>query len=243
MSANFHYRQHHKSHRAPYVRAGLMGANDGLVSLSALLLGIIASQFAPNYILLTGVQALVSGSLSMFVGEYVAVSSQRDAELADIEMEKQQHLHNTEQELMELKTIYIQKGLPDDLAETVAHELSKGDAVRIHVREELGIDVDNLSKPWLAAVSSGVSFCIGGLIPLLTSIIVKERISQMISITVVTILAFTVFGIVSATIGGASRWRASLRILIFGSLILGIMFCIGHFWPQGGTSSGFTNAI
>ena len=222
----------HKSHRAPYLRAALMGANDGLISTASLLLGISASGLKQNVIILTGVSALISGSLSMFVGEYISVSSQRDSEKADIDLERVQHQEDAPDELEELVNIYIDRGLEEVLARQVAVALSEHDPVRVHVREELGIDMDNLSRPWVAAFSSGASFCVGAAFPLISAIIVQGKLMKLIVIAGVTLITFTIFGVISASLGGAPKMRASMRILFFGSLALGLTYLIGYFWNQ-----------
>lgn len=222
----------HKSHRAPYVRAALMGANDGLVSTASFLLGVSASGVTQSEMVIIGFTALIAGSLSMFVGEYVSMSSQRDAEKADIALERRQHRADGDFELQELTNIYVQRGLNQQLAQQVATELSRNDPLRHHVRDELGIDIDNLSKPWKAAFASGASFCVGSGIPLVTAIVIPNAMIRMISIAVVSILTFTLFGVVSATLGGASKWRACARIIIFGIFALSLTYLIGMFARQ-----------
>ena len=220
----------HYSHRSPLLRAALLGANDGLVSVSAILLGVIAATVPDQILLLTSISAIVGGSLSMALGEYVSVSTQKDSELADIEKEKREHAkgpESQEMEMQELAQIYEQRGLSKTLARTVAEELSKGDVIRVHMQDELGIDIDNLSSPLKAAVFSGFSFLVGSSIPLFC-LLVRSIIPRIIVLVIIDIILFIFFGIFSAKLGGASIWKACLRITIGGLIALGVTYGVGY---------------
>lgn len=220
----------HYSHRSPFLRAALLGANDGLVSVSAILLGVIAATQSDRVLILASVSAIVGGSLSMALGEYVSVSTQRDSEKADIQKEKDEHAKgpvSRAMELQELALIYEKKGLNSQLAKQVAEELSKGDVIRVHMRDELGIDIDNLSSPTKAAFFSGISFLVGSSIPLLCLLFKKTwiRIAVLASID---ILLFLLFGFLSAYLGGASIIKACSRIAIGGIIALAATYAAGY---------------
>ncbi|KAL4458243.1 hypothetical protein ABPG75_013108 [Micractinium tetrahymenae] len=220
----------HHSHRAPWLRAFVLGANDGLVSTSSLIMGVGAASSDHHTVILSGVAGLVGGALSMAVGEYISVSSQRDSEAADIEQERLEQLKGPEAreaELEELAQIYVERGLPYRLAREVAETLSEKDVVRAHARDELGIDVDNLARPMQAALVSAVTFSMGASIPLLGAAFVTDWKAR----TAVTIACTTVglgaFGWIAAWLGGAHKLRAAARVLLGGWLAMGLTYGIG----------------
>jgi len=220
----------HYSHRSPVLRAALLGANDGLVSISAILMGVIAGNTGDRILLLTSVSAILAGSISMAVGEYVSVSTQRDSERADIQKEIDEHAKGPEsvqRELDELTAIYINKGLSPELARMVAEELSRGDVIRVHMQDELGIDIDNLSSPSKAALFSGISFLFGSIIPLV-AIFVKNKWIRIGTIVVIDLILFIFFGYLSARLGGAPKGRPIARIITGGLFALGITFAAGY---------------
>jgi len=158
--------KHHYIHRMSWLRAAVLGANDGIVSTASLILGVAAAQMAHREILLTGLAALVAGAISMAAGEYVSVSSQADTEKADLRMEKQSLKHNTAVELQELADIYVERGLDSELAQEVARQLMDKNALEAHARDELGIFDHNRARPMQAALSSGAAFTVGAILPL-----------------------------------------------------------------------------
>ncbi len=222
-----HDDEHHRSHRTGWLRAGVLGANDGLLSTSSLLIGIAAGHAARSTLALTGIAALGAGSLAMAAGEYGSVASQRDAERADLAMERSALDDDREGELTELAHIYMKRGLPRALARTVAEHLHEHDALRAHARDELGLDPDLLARPVQAAATSAVSFALGAALPLTAILVVGERLRIMVTV-VVTITALGALGILAATLGGAAKTRAVLRIVALGSLSMAITALIGR---------------
>lgn len=179
----------HHSNRAPWLRALVLGANDGLVSTASLLMGVGSGSTDLAVLRLSGVASLLAGALSMAVGEYVSVSSQRDAERADIEKEIMEQLKGPEaqaRELDELTQIYVERGVPGDLARQVAVVLTEKDVIRAHARDELGIDLDELANPLQAAVVSAMTFTLGAAIPLLSAIFLGDPTSRLIAIALST---------------------------------------------------------
>ena len=220
----------HYSHRSPVLRAAVLGANDGLVSVSAILMGVIAGQTSDRILLLTSVSAILAGSISMAVGEYVSVSTQRDSEKADIQKEIDEHAKGPEsrqRELEELADIYVNRGLSAPLARQVAEELSRGDVIRVHMQDELGIDIDNLSSPSKAAFFSGISFLFGSVPPMI-SLFFKNKWLRIGIIVFIDVILFIIFGIVSSKLGGAPMMRPVFRILLGGLCALAITYAVGY---------------
>jgi vacuolar iron transporter family protein len=221
------HEEHHRSHRTGWLRAGVLGANDGLLSTSSLLIGVAAGQSARSAIALTGIAALGAGSLAMAAGEYGSVASQRDAEHADLAQERSALHEDNDGELAELQHIYISRGLPEDLARTVAEHLHDHDALAAHARDELGLDPDVLARPLQAAVTSAVSFACGALLPLVAMLVVGERVRVVVTV-LVTILALGALGALAASLGGAPKTKAVLRIVALGSLSMAVTALIGR---------------
>lgn len=203
-----------------------MGANDGIVSLAALMVGVAGAFTSSNALLVTGVAGLLAGAFSMAVGEYVSVSSQRDTEQALLAKERYELEHYADNELDELAGLYEKKGLSTATARTVAQELTAHDVFAAHVDIELGIDPNNLTSPWQAAVASALSFTAGAVIPLLA--IVLPPAGMRIPVTFVAVLAaLVVTGIFSARTSGARVIPVTLRVVLGGILAMGITFGIG----------------
>lgn len=221
----------HYSHRSPGLRAALLGANDGLVSISAIVMGVIGANVADRFLLLSALAALTGGTLSMALGEYVSVSVQSDSEKADIQKEIEEHAKGPEfqqRELEELAGIYEAKGLDPELAMTVAQELSKGDVIRVHMQDELGIDVDNLSSPIQACIFSGLSFLFGGAIPLI-AMIFQQKLIRIIVIIVIDLILFFLFAVVSSKLAGSPKiFKACFRLVFGGFLALSCTFLTGY---------------
>ena len=218
----------HLSHRIGLLRAMVLGANDGIISTACLILGVAAADATRSTIITAGVAGLVAGAASMAIGEYVSVSSQRDAEQADIAKETWELEHTPEHELDELTAIYKGKGLTQELARAVAVQLTKEDALKVHMAEELGITHLTLARPVQASVSSAGSFSVGASIPLLAVALASS--SQRIATTiVVAAFALVALGISSAIAGGAHPLRPTFRVVFGGLVAMGFTMAVGHF--------------
>lgn len=214
------------SGRLNWLRAGVLGANDGIVSTAGLVVGVAGATTDTRTLLLTGVAGLVAGSLSMAGGEYVSVSTQRDTEQALLAKERWELRELPEQELEELTTLYEHKGLERDLAERVAHQLTEHDALAAHAEVELGIDPEALTSPWAAAWSSMIAFAVGALLPLLA--IVLLPVSLRVPVTVATsAAALALTGVFSARLGGAPAGPAVRRNVTVGVLAMGLTYAVG----------------
>jgi VIT1/CCC1 family predicted Fe2+/Mn2+ transporter len=210
-----------------WLRAGVLGANDGIVSTAGIVVGVAAATAERSPILTAGVAGLVAGAVSMALGEYVSVSTQRDTEMALLVKERRELREDPAAELEELASLYEAKGLSRTTAQTVAEELTEHDAFAAHAEIELGITPGELTNPWQAALSSALSFTVGALLPLVA--ILLPPIAWRVPVTVVAVLlALVITGSVSAALGGAPRLRAVLRNVIGGGLALAITYAIGH---------------
>lgn len=209
-----------------WLRAGVLGANDGIVSVAAVAVGVAGATTLIGPIVTASTAALVGGAISMALGEYVSVSSQRDTEKALIEKERRELAEMPEEELAELTELYRQRGLSDETAHRVAVELTEHDALAAHLEVELGIDQDDLTNPWHAALSSAIAFTLGAMLPLL-AILLPPPEWRVPTTFVAVLVALAVTGTVSAALGGAGRVRASLRLVIGGALALAVTWVIG----------------
>lgn len=217
-----------------WLRAAVLGANDGIVSVAAIVLGVAAATNSRGAIFTAGLAGLVAGALSMAVGEYVSVSSQRDSEKAYIEKEKEHLEKYPKEELDDLTITYIKKGLSTPTARKVAVELTEKDAIKAHLDAEFGLDEDELNNPWQAGVASLLAFTVGGVVPLFAILAVAAEQRFMATfVAVVIILAIT--GYVSATIGKAHRVRAVIRVTAGGAAAMAITYGIGSIF---GTAIG-----
>lgn len=215
------------SSRLNWLRAGVLGANDGIVSTAGLVVGVAAATTASGPILTAGVAGLIAGAVSMALGEYVSVSTQRDTEKALLEKERRELAESPEEELLELVAMYEQKGLTPTTAKLVADELTEHDAFAAHVDIELNIDPDELTNPWHAAIASAISFSVGALLPLIAILLPPP--SARISVTFAAVLiALALTGTISARLGGSERNRAVLRIVVGGALAMLITYGIGQ---------------
>ncbi|MFN4836294.1 MAG: VIT family protein [Bacteroidota bacterium] len=220
------YLDTHYIHRSNWLRAAVLGANDGIISISSLAIGVTAANSTRDAILLATVAGLVAGALSMAAGEYVSVSSQTDIERSDIEREKKELEEMPEEELGILAQIYERRGLKKETAALVAKELTEADALGAHVRDELGITELTQANPIQAALASGAAFTAGGFLPLLVIILVP--LTQMeIALYSVTIAALIVLGAVAARTGGSSFKRGILRVVIWGTIAMGLSALVG----------------
>jgi len=221
-----HRPEDHKSRRAGWIRAMVLGANDGLLSTGALLLGVAGAGATSSALLVAGVAALAAGALSMGVGEYVSVSSQLDVMRADQHMEATELKRHPEAETRELTSIYQERGLSHDLAEQVAEALMAHDPLGAHMRDELGHTEEQRARPTQAAASSMGSFAVGATVPLLVAVLTSGGV-QVPAIAAATIVGMVALGCVAASLGGAPLWRGALRVGIGGSAALAATFVIG----------------
>jgi len=212
--------------RLNWLRAGVLGANDGIVSVAAIVVGVAGATSDTGPILTAGVAGLVGGAISMALGEYVSVSSQSDSERALIAKERRELRDMPEEELAELAELYRARGLSEATARQVAVELTEHDALAAHLAAELNIDEDDVVSPWRAAAASAAAFTIGAILPLLAILLPPPE--WRIPVTFVAVLvALAITGAVSARIGGSSRSRAVLRVVIGGALALAATYGIG----------------
>lgn len=220
------------SSRLNWLRAAVLGANDGIVSVAAIILGVAGATDVKHTLFIAGLAGLVAGAFSMAVGEYVSVSSQRDAEEAFIRREKYLLKTNPEAELDQLTEAYVEKGLSEHTAREVAVELTKRDALRAHLETHSGLDPDDLNSPSHAALASMISFTAGGLIPFVAAL--ATPLSYRVPVTfVAVIIALVITGYASATVGGASRRRAIMRVVLGGAVAMLLTYAVG--WLFGTT--------
>lgn len=220
-----HIERHYIS-RTGWIRAAVLGANDGIISTTSLLVGVASAHASGTNIFMTGVAGLVAGALSMAAGEYVSVSSQADLERSDIAREKKELADTPEAELLELTHIYIGHGLEPELAKTVAISLTKKDALTAHAREELGITTMTSARPLQAALSSAAAFAVGAAFPLVSSLVIPPAQFVLIC-SVICILVLGALGAVGAKLGGAPALKPALRVMFWGLVAVGFSTIIG----------------
>lgn len=214
------------SGRLNWLRAGVLGANDGIVSVAAIVVGVAGATSSIAPILTAGAAGLVGGAISMALGEYVSVSSQRDSQRALIAKERQELATMPDEELAELTALYAAKGLSAETAERVARELTEHDALRAHLEAELGINEDDVVSPWQAAGASALAFFIGALLPMLA--ILLPPAGARVPVTFAAVLvALALTGALSARIGGSPWLRPTVRVVIGGAIALAATFLIG----------------
>lgn len=216
----------HLSHRAGWLRASVLGANDGILSTAGLVLGVAAAGSSSGVILTAGIAGLVAGAMSMAAGEYVSVSSQRDTEIADLRLERRELAEDPEGEVDELAQIYRKRGLSRDLAREVAVELSKGDRLAVHARDELGLGQERGAQPLQASWTSALSFTVGAALPL-AAITASPSGARVFACVVSTILALGALGALGAQLGGAPRLKAAGRVVVWGAIAMGVTSAIG----------------
>jgi VIT1/CCC1 family predicted Fe2+/Mn2+ transporter len=221
------YLENHYIHRSNWLRAAVLGANDGIISISSLAVGVAAASNTREPIILSAVAGLVAGALSMAAGEYVSVSSQTDTEKADIEREIQELKEMPEEELKILAQLYEKRGLKKETAMQVAKELTEADALGAHIRDELGITEINQAMPIQAAFASGASFLVGGILPVLVVLFspVKGMEYWLYGFTIVFLI---ILGVIAAKTGGSNILKAIIRITIWGTLAMGISAVVGY---------------
>jgi vacuolar iron transporter family protein len=221
------YLDSHFIHRSNWLRAAVLGANDGIISISSLAIGVATASITRDPILLATIAGLVAGALSMAAGEYVSVSSQTDIERADIEREKQELKTMPEAELKIMAEIYERRGLKKETAIQVARELTEADALGTHIRDELGINEVSQAKPIQAAFASSAAFTAGGLIPLLVTLFAPMATMEYF-LYGFTIVSLIILGAVSAKAGGSSIGKAVIRIVIWGTIAMGLSALVGY---------------
>jgi VIT1/CCC1 family predicted Fe2+/Mn2+ transporter len=217
----------HRAHRAGWLRAAVLGANDGVVSISGLVVGVAASGAAPSAVLASGIAGIVAGAMSMAAGEYVSVQSQADVEAADLAKERRELAEQPESELKELAHIWERRGLDATLAREVAVQLTAHDALGSHARDELGITETLRARPLQASLASAGAFAAGAVLPMLSVLLAPARTVQTATI-VVTLLALTASGALAAWAGGAPVGRGALRAVAWGAAAMAAASAIGR---------------
>ncbi len=220
------HREYHRSDRISWLRAAVLGANDGLISTSSLVVGVASAQAAPESILLVASAGLVAGAFSMAAGEYVSVSSQADAERADLAREKNELATDPAKERAELAAIYVGRGLTHKLAEQVSGQLMAKDALGAHARDELGIFETMRARPLQAALASAAAFAVGAALPLVLTAVVPPRILSPVVIGSSLVL-LACLGAVAARLGGASMLNGAIRVTLWGAVAMGCTALVG----------------
>ncbi len=221
------YLDNHFIHRSNWLRAAVLGANDGILSTASIAIGVAAASDMRDPIVLATLAGLVAGALSMAAGEYVSVSSQTDIEKADIEREKIELEEMPEIELLRLAEIYEKRGLKKETALIVAKEFTEKDALAAHVRDELGINEISQANPIQAALASGASFIVGGILPLVVTLFLPLK-SMEYTLYVSAIFFLIILGVVAAKTGGSSIGKAIIRITFWGTIAMGITALVGY---------------
>ncbi|WP_339840149.1 VIT family protein [uncultured Maribacter sp.] len=217
----------HYGTRSGWLRAAVLGANDGILSTASLVIGVAAASTTREPVILAGVAGLVAGALSMAAGEYVSVSSQEDLESADLDRERRELEEMPEEELLELAKIYEERGLDENLALQVAEQLTAHDALGAHARDELGINEITQANPLLAALSSGASFIFGGALPVLVAYFGSLEYMEYVQY-IFAVVFLALLGAIAAKAGGSNVWKAILRISFWGTVAMVITALIGH---------------
>ncbi|MDQ6911202.1 MAG: VIT family protein [Actinomycetota bacterium] len=225
--------ERHRGQRAGLLRAAVLGADDGIVSVASVIIGVAASGASSGAVLTAGAAALMAGAASMAAGEYVSVSSQRDTERADLDQERIELSTDPEGEVAELAGLYRQRGLPTELADEVARALMVNDALAAHARDELGLDEEALARPVQAAISSAGSFTLGALLPI-AALVLAPSSARTIAVIVTGLVALVGLGVTSALAGGAPVLRAAFRVGIGGAVAMAVTAGVGRL--VGGTT-------
>ena len=220
------HKEYHRMERIGWLRAAVLGANDGIISTASLLIGVAAAHTSYNGIYIAGIAGLIAGAMSMAAGEYISVSSQADTEKSALKRENNELEENLPSEIEELTTIYINRGLDRDLANEVVKQLMSKDALGAHARDELGITDVTTARPLQAALFSAASFTLGSLLPLLIIFIVP-RVYLIPSISIMAVLFLALLGAVAARVGGARIALGSLRVVIWGAVAMFVSAGIG----------------
>jgi VIT1/CCC1 family predicted Fe2+/Mn2+ transporter len=221
-----HHQSEHRTGRIGWLRPAVLGANDGIVSMASLLLGVAAAHSTHNGLMVAGVAGLVAGAMSMAAGEYVSVRSQSDTEQAEVEVERRHLQADPEYELEELTAIYVGRGLPAELAAQVADQLMKHDALGAHIRDELGFSHTVKARPIQAALASALSFAAGGMLPLITVIAAPQEF-LLVVLSVTSLVFLAALGALAAYAGGASIVTGATRVTFWGALAMALTAGVG----------------
>jgi len=217
----------HRTERVGWLRAAVLGANDGIVSTASLLVGVAAASVDRAELVTVGMAGLVAGAMSMAAGEYVSVSSQADTEAADLARERQELLTEPESEHLELAMIYQARGLTPELASQVAHQLTEHDALGAHARDELGISSISTARPVQAALTSAATFAVGAALPLAAALLAPTaRVAEVVAVA--SLLSLSALGVVAARAGGAPVGRSAARVLFWGALAMAVTAFVGR---------------
>jgi vacuolar iron transporter family protein len=225
--------ERHYGGRTGWLRAAVLGANDGLVSTSSLVIGVSLADATRTAILLAGTAGLVAGAMSMAAGEYVSVSSQADTERADLDRERRQLHHDPAAELDELTAIYAARGVEPNVARLVSEQLMAADALSTHARDELGHSPDSRAQPFEAAIASALTFATAAAVPLIVVLITSSSL-RVPAIAATAVLCLAVLGVLGAHAGGAPKWRAAARVTFWGSLAMAITGAAGALFGAAG---------
>jgi VIT1/CCC1 family predicted Fe2+/Mn2+ transporter len=221
------HREHHATERVGWLRAAVLGANDGIVSTASLIVGVASAEAGRGPVLVAGLAGLVAGAMSMAAGEYVSVSSQADAERADLATERQELRDDPQMELAELTQIYVGRGLTPDLAKQVAEELTAHDALGAHARDELGISDSMRARPLQAAFASAVSFTAGAAVAVVTAAITPAG-EEEYWVSGAALAALAILGVLGARAGNAKPWRATIRVTFWGAAAMAVTALVGR---------------
>ena len=221
------HRERHRTERVGWLRAAVLGADDGILSTASLMVGVAAAHSSRGQIFLAGLAGLVAGAFSMAAGEYVSVSSQADTEKADLELERTELATQPKAEQKELADIYVQRGLDPELARTVAVQLMAHDALGAHARDELGLTENLAARPLQAAAASAASFSLGAALPLVT-LAVALASALALAVAIASLLCLAALGALAARSGGASAWKGAGRVLLWGALAMAATAAIGR---------------
>jgi vacuolar iron transporter family protein len=225
-NSDMRHTERHRNHRIGWLRAAVLGANDGIVSMASLVLGVAAAGVEPKAILITGVAGLVAGAMSMAAGEYVSVSSQSDTERADLDKERLELATQPDHEHAELAAIYVTRGLDAGTAKTVATQLMAHDALGAHSRDELGISDTTSAKPVQAAMASAMTFAVGAALPLLVVLLAPAAMLN-VAVAASSLVFLAALGSLAARAGGSSVMTAALRVTFWGALAMALTFGVG----------------
>lgn len=218
--------ENHRSHRIGWLRAAVLGANDGVVSVSSLVVGVAASGVGKGNLMLTGIAGLVAGALSMAAGEYISVQSQADTENADLARERRELAEVPDKELEELTAIYVDRGLSESLAKEVAVQLMTKDALGTHARDELGITETLMARPVQASLSSAAAFAVGAVVPIIACAVAPTASVSLVT-SLATVATLALLGSVAAYVGCAVIWRGAVRVMFWGVLAMAITAGVG----------------
>lgn len=219
------HREQHRSSRIGWLRAAVLGANDGIVSTASLIVGVASASSNRSEVLVAGVAGLVAGALSMAAGEYVSVSSQADTERADLDRERGELATQPETEEDELTAIYVGRGVEPDLARSVARQLMAKDALLAHARDELGLTEDQAARPLQAALASAATFAVGAAVPIIAIIVVPPNV---IVVSTISLMCLVALGAIAARTGGASAMVGAARVGFWGALAMAVTAAVGH---------------